>query len=133
MPRRGRWQTTPPGDAGEQARVNAPVRHQLLVLLLTAVSVAWIVAATVSFLDARHEVAEVLDAHLAQTASLISVQRDGDFCRSPGTQAPGSGLGLSIVHRILDLHRGTIQLDAPKTGTGLQVTVALPRLRDERV
>jgi len=54
------------------------VRRQLLVLLLTAVSVAWIIAATMSFRDARHEVAEVLDAHLAQTASLISVQRDGD-------------------------------------------------------
>ena len=54
------------------------VRRQLLVLLLTAVSVAWIIAATVSFRDARHEVAEVLDAHLAQTASLISVQHDGE-------------------------------------------------------
>ncbi len=52
------------------------VRRQLVVLLLTAVSVAWIIAATVSFRDARHEVAEVLDAHLAQTASLISVQRE---------------------------------------------------------
>jgi two-component system, OmpR family, sensor histidine kinase QseC len=54
------------------------VRRQLLVVLLTGVSVAWLAAATVSFRDARHEVAEVLDAHLAQTASLISVQRDGN-------------------------------------------------------
>ncbi len=54
------------------------VRRQLLVLILSAVSVAWIIAASVSFRDARHEVAEVLDAHLAQTASLISVQRDSD-------------------------------------------------------
>ena len=54
------------------------VRRQLLVLLLAAVSLAWLVAAAVSFRDARHEVAEVLDAHLAQTASLISVQRDRD-------------------------------------------------------
>jgi two-component system, OmpR family, sensor histidine kinase QseC len=54
------------------------VRRQLLILLLTAISVAWIGAASLSFRDARHEVAEVLDAHLAQTASLISVQRDGD-------------------------------------------------------
>jgi two-component system sensor histidine kinase QseC len=54
------------------------VRRQLLVLILTAVSVAWISAAAMSFRDARHEVAEVLDAHLAQTASLIRVQRDGD-------------------------------------------------------
>ena len=54
------------------------VRRQLLVLLLSTVSAAWIVAAGVSFRDARHEVSEVLDAHLAQTASLITVQRDGD-------------------------------------------------------
>lgn len=54
------------------------VRRQLLVLLLSAISAAWVVAASVSFRDARHEVSEVLDAHLAQTASLISVQRDGD-------------------------------------------------------
>jgi two-component system, OmpR family, sensor histidine kinase QseC len=50
------------------------------------------------------------------------------FYRAPGTAAPGSGLGLSIVHRILDLHRGRVHLDAPSTGIGLQVTVALPRV-----
>jgi two-component system sensor histidine kinase QseC len=55
------------------------------------------------------------------------------FYRAPGTQAPGSGLGLSIVHRILGLHRGRMHLDAPPTGIGLQVTVAFPRVRDERV
>jgi two-component system, OmpR family, sensor histidine kinase QseC len=54
------------------------------------------------------------------------------FYRAPGTQAPGSGLGLSIVRRVLDLHRGTIQFDTPPSGIGLQVTVALPRVRDER-
>jgi len=55
------------------------------------------------------------------------------FYRAPGTQAPGSGLGLSIVQRILELHRGRMHLDAPSTGSGFQVTVALPRVRDERV
>ena len=50
------------------------------------------------------------------------------FYRAPGTQAPGSGLGLSIVQRILDLHRGTIRLDSPATTIGLQVTIALPRV-----
>lgn len=48
--------------------------------------------------------------------------------RAPGLQAPGSGLGLSIVQRILDLHRGTIGLDSPATTIGLQVTIALPRV-----
>ena len=54
------------------------VRRQLLMLLLAVVSAAWIIAAGLSFLDARHEVSEVLDGHLAQTASLVSVQSDGD-------------------------------------------------------
>jgi signal transduction histidine kinase len=55
------------------------------------------------------------------------------FYRAPGTQAPGSGLGLSIVQRILELHRGRMQFDAPPTGSGLHVTVALPRVRDARL
>ena len=54
------------------------------------------------------------------------------FYRAPGTQASGSGLGLSIVQRILDLHGGTIRLETPDTGVGLQVTVALPRVRNAR-
>ena len=54
------------------------------------------------------------------------------FYRAPGTQAPGSGLGLSIVQRIVDLHRGTIRLDSPATTIGLQVTITLPRVVDER-
>jgi two-component system, OmpR family, sensor histidine kinase QseC len=53
------------------------------------------------------------------------------FHRAPGTQAPGSGLGLSIAQRIVDLHRGTMRLDPRSTGVGLQVTVALPRMRHE--
>jgi two-component system OmpR family sensor kinase len=54
------------------------------------------------------------------------------FYRAPGTQAPGTGLGLSIVQRIVDLHLGTIRLDSPATTIGLQVTIALPRVVDER-
>jgi two-component system sensor histidine kinase QseC len=51
------------------------------------------------------------------------------FYRVPGMQAPGSGLGLSIVQRILDLHGGAMLLETPATGVGLQVTIALPRVR----
>jgi two-component system sensor histidine kinase QseC len=50
------------------------------------------------------------------------------FYRVPGTQAPGSGLGLSIVQRIIDLHGGTLRLESPATGVGLEVSVELPRL-----
>ena len=52
------------------------------------------------------------------------------FYRAPGTQAPGSGLGLSIAQRIVDLHRGILQLDTPSTGIGLRVVVTLPRVAE---
>jgi two-component system sensor histidine kinase QseC len=55
------------------------------------------------------------------------------FYRAPGTKATGSGLGLSIVQRITDLHRGSIRLETSPTGTGLQVVVALPSTAAPRV
>ncbi len=50
------------------------IRRQLLVVLLGAVALAWIATTTVSYLDARHELGELLDAHLAQSASLLVAQ-----------------------------------------------------------
>jgi two-component system, OmpR family, sensor histidine kinase QseC len=48
------------------------------------------------------------------------------FYRIPGSAAGGSGLGLSIVGRVVELLRGEIELASPATGTGLTVTVTLP-------
>ena len=46
--------------------------------------------------------------------------------RTPELRASGSGLGLSIVKSIVDMHEGTINItSAPDTGT--RVTVDLPR------
>lgn len=39
----------------------------------------------------------------------------------------GSGLGLSIVKRIADLHHATIVLSAGDGGRGLRATVRFPR------
>ena len=39
----------------------------------------------------------------------------------------GSGLGLSIVKRIADIHHADIVLDAPDQGSGLIFQVAFPR------
>lgn len=50
------------------------IRHVLLVGVLAAVAVTWLATAVVSYVDARHELDELLDAHLAQTASLLIAQ-----------------------------------------------------------
>lgn len=48
------------------------------------------------------------------------------FYRIPGSASAGSGLGLSIVGRVVELLAGDIELSAPAVGTGLVVRVRLP-------
>lgn len=45
------------------------------------------------------------------------------FFRVLGTKQTGSGLGLAIVKQIVELHRGTIALNAPEDSTGLIVDI----------
>lgn len=49
------------------------------------------------------------------------------FFRVLGTNAQGSGLGLAIVEQIAKLHKGSIGLDTPEEGTGLQIEVCFPK------
>ena len=45
------------------------------------------------------------------------------FYRPVGTNASGSGLGLSIVRRIADIHAATLNITAGENGKGLSVAV----------
>lgn len=80
-----------------------------------------------------------LEVTSSGTTVLLSVTDDGPgipsaeraraferFYRIPGSGSPGSGLGLSIVGRIVELLSGTVELSAPAAGTGLIVTIRLP-------
>lgn len=49
----------------------------------------------------------------------------GRFIRLAGQESRGSGLGMSIVKRIADLHQATIRLDRSSLG-GLEVCVGFP-------
>ena len=55
------------------------MRRQLLVLLLCTVATVWVATAVFSYFDARHELDELLDAHLAQSASLLIAQAGHDL------------------------------------------------------
>ena len=57
------------------------LQARLLALVLALVAVVWLGAAVMTWLDARHELDELLDGHLAQAATLLVVQSehaDGD-------------------------------------------------------
>lgn len=66
--------TERPSDDGPGHRPS--LRGRLLALLLAGVAAAWLAAAATSFLDARKEINKLLDAHLAQSASLLVAQAD---------------------------------------------------------
>ncbi|MCU7815585.1 MAG: hypothetical protein KZQ81_10315 [Candidatus Thiodiazotropha sp. (ex Rostrolucina anterorostrata)] len=49
------------------------------------------------------------------------------FRRGEATNTEGSGLGLSIVKRIVDLHHATIEMSNRKDKSGLRVSITFPR------
>jgi two-component system sensor histidine kinase QseC len=57
--------------------VNAPASLQgrLLLMVLGAAVAVWLAAAALTWQDARHELDELLDGHLAQAAALLVVQQ----------------------------------------------------------
>ena len=48
------------------------------------------------------------------------------FDKSRSRESGGSGLGMTIVHKIVDSHGGSVKLDKSKYG-GLKVVIELPK------
>jgi two-component system sensor histidine kinase QseC len=68
--------------------VRPSLKRRLLVLALAATALVWLVTVLITWLDARHEIHEVLDAHLAQSASLLLVQLSHDIDEIETEHAP---------------------------------------------
>ena len=58
------------------------LQARLLALLLLMVTLVWIGAAALTWFDASHELDELLDGHLAQSAALLIVQQTGHGAES---------------------------------------------------
>src|SRR3989338_222014 len=66
----------------------ASLKQRLLALALAAITLVWLGAATFTYLDAREEFDEVLDAHLAQAAALLVVQATHEIDELETEHAP---------------------------------------------
>jgi two-component system sensor histidine kinase QseC len=69
-------------------RQRTSLKQRLLALALAAITLVWLGAAAFTYLDAREEFDEVLDAHLAQAASLLVVQATHDLDELETEHAP---------------------------------------------
>lgn len=69
-------------------RSHGSLKQRLLLLALTAVVVVWIAATAFTYYEARKEFAEILDAHLAQSATLLIVQSSHELDEVETEHAP---------------------------------------------
>ena len=64
------------------------LKQRLLLLVLASIALVWIATTIFTYLDARKEFDEVLDAHLAQAAALLFVQTSHDLDELETEHAP---------------------------------------------
>ncbi len=94
------------------------LKQRLLAGLLAVVAAVWLATAAYSYFDARHEINELLDAHLAQSASLLIAQvghdlEEIDLEHAPKTDRRARRVAFQIWERgsVLRLHSA----DAPSS------------------
>ncbi len=66
------------------------LQGRILALVLGLVAAVWIATVSLAWLDARRELDELLDAHLAQAAALLVVQQGGEVEEHRLLQAPSA-------------------------------------------
>lgn len=69
------------------------LQGRLLALVLAVVVGVWLATATMTWFDARHELDELLDSHLAQAAALLVVQQAREI------EDDGPGIDMPTLHR----------------------------------
>ncbi|KDP87460.1 histidine kinase [Cupriavidus sp. SK-3] len=69
------------------------MQGRLITLILAVVASVWLVTAAMTWFDARHELDELLDSHLAQAAALLVVQQAHEI------DVDGEGVDAPSLHR----------------------------------
>ncbi len=69
------------------------IQSRLLLLVIGSVLAVWLVAAALTWGDARHELDELLDGHLTQAAALLVAQQDFEH------DDDEHGLDAPVLHR----------------------------------
>lgn len=79
------------------------LQARLLALVLGLVTGVWLVAAVMTWVDARHELDELLDGHLAQAAALLVVQQttevdDEEVADAPSLHKYAPRVAFQVFH-----------------------------------
>ena len=104
-------------------RPSRSLQARLLLLVLALVTLVWLSAAALTWYDAQHEVDELLDGHLAQTASLLLEQersiddvpvdpeheRDKRLDEAPALHKYAGKIAFQVFHEgVLVSHSGQV-------------------------
>jgi len=90
-------------DSGPSGPAGPSLQKRLLGLVLGLVLLIWSLMAVAVWFDARHELDELLDAHLAQAAALLVLQDGGSTAGETEDERQDADAGRS--HQAPNLHR----------------------------
>lgn len=85
-------------------RFTASLQARLLVSVLGLVTLVWLLAAVLTWYDARHELDELLDGHLAQAAALLVMQQahpadeDEEVADAPSLHKYAPRVAFQVFH-----------------------------------
>lgn len=77
-------------------RIVRSLQARVLLLVMGAAGLLWIAVAAMTWVDTRHELDELLDAHLAQSAALLVAQQVREL---ENDEHDKSGIDAPVLHR----------------------------------
>jgi two-component system sensor histidine kinase QseC len=98
------------------------LQSRLLLLLLSVLTVVWLGAAVMTWVDASHELDELLDGHLAQAAALLVVQQtrtedDDGVADAPSLHKYAPKVSFQVFHEGVLVMRSANVGSTPLAGT----------------